>query len=40
MKCGEDSAMDPEVGMPHVRTLDGVFHPQRDAAEVLGGHEC
>ncbi|MGH9312319.1 MAG: hypothetical protein ACRD1S_03875, partial [Vicinamibacterales bacterium] len=25
----------PVVGMPHVRALDGVLHPQRDAAEVL-----
>src|SRR5206468_10285676 len=32
----EDPAIGPEVGMPHVRALDGALHPERDASEVVG----
>ena len=36
MKRREDLAVEAKVGMPHVRTLDRILHPQRDSAEVVG----
>jgi hypothetical protein len=37
MKRREDSLVDAEVGMPHVRALDGALEGKRDAAEALSG---
>jgi hypothetical protein len=34
----EDPAVGPEVRMPHVGTLDGVRHAQRNTAEVVRIH--
>src|SRR4026208_1929931 len=34
----EDAVVHAEVGMVHVRALEGALHPQGDAAEVIRGH--
>lgn len=35
MQRREDPAVRPKVGVLHMRALDGIRHPERDAAEVL-----
>ena len=37
MKRREDFSLEAEIGVPHVRAFDGILHPQRDSAEVVGG---
>jgi hypothetical protein len=38
MEGREDPAVHPEVGMPHVRPFDRVFHAQRNPPEIVGSH--
>jgi hypothetical protein len=35
MKSGKDPAVDPEVGMPHVRGFDRTLEAQGNAAKII-----
>jgi hypothetical protein len=34
----EDSPVRPEIGVPHVSTLGGSLHAEREVAKILGSH--
>jgi len=39
MNRREDLPVDAEVGMPHVRPLEDILHPNRDAPEAVSSHD-